>query len=86
MHRYSGSWHVDFSFLSQNVDGMKEECNLCLFLAKEVYDPLNSSEGSVTNQTFPCDILQEFFCISLKEVRLHGIAQASLSYECQMDF
>ena len=43
----SMAWHVDFSIFSQNDDGRKEECNLCLFLDEEVYDPLYSSEGSV---------------------------------------
>ena len=86
VHMYSGPWHVDFSFLSQNVDGRKEECNLCVFLDEEVYDPLYYSKGSVNDLTLPCDILQAICCISLKEVRLHGIAQASLSSKCQMDF
>ena len=92
MHGYMGAWHVDFSIFSQNDDGRKEECNLCLFLDEEVYDPLYSSESSVTNQTFPCSISQGVCCISMKEVRLHDIAQGSvsetdlLSSACQMDF
>ena len=85
MQRYSGAWHVEFSFLSENVDGRKEECNLCLLLDEEVYDPLYSSKCSET-EPLPCSILQEVYCISLKEVRLHDIAQGSLSSVCQMDF
>ena len=86
LHMYSGAWQVDFAFLSENVDGRKEEGNLFLFLAEDMYDPLYSYEGSVTDQTFRCDILQTICCICLKEVRLHDISQASLSSECQMDF
>ena len=51
-------------------------------MVEEVYDPLYSSEGSVTDHTLPCDILQEICCIYMKEVRLHDIAQYSLSSEC----
>ena len=79
-------WHVDFSIYTQDDDGRKEECNLCLFLVEEVYDSLYSPEGNVTDQTLPCDILQTICYISLKEVRLHDIAQGSLSSVCQMDF
>ena len=82
MHRYPRAWHVDFSIFSQNDDGRKEECNLCLFLDEEVYDPLYSSKGSVIDRPLPCIISQEVCCISLKEVRLHDIVQGSLSSEC----
>ena len=89
MHGYPGAWHVDFSIFSQNDDGRKEECSL--FLDEEVYDTLYSSECSMT-EPLPCSILQGVCCISLKEVRLHDIAQGSLSETnvlssvCQMDF
>ena len=72
MHGYPGAWHVDFSIFSQNDDGRKEECNICLFLDEEVYDPLYYSERSVADQAFPCSI-------SLKELSLHDISQGSLS-------
>ena len=71
MHRYPGAWHVAFSFFSQNDDGRKEECNLCLLLDEEVYDQLYSSECSET-EPFPCRILQGVYCISPKEVILQG--------------
>ena len=74
------------SIFSQNYDGRKEECNLFLFLDEEVYDPLYSSKSSVVDQTFSCSTSQGVCCISLKEVRLHDIAQGSLPSECQMDF
>ena len=83
MHRYPGAWNVDFSIFSQNDDGRKEECSL--FLDEEVYDPLYSSECSET-EPFLCSILQGLYYISLKEVRLHDIAQWSSPSECQMDF
>ena len=51
-----------------------------------MYDPLYSSEGSVTDQTLPCSISKGVCYISLKEVRLHDIVQGSLSFVCQMDF
>ena len=82
MHKYPGAWHVYFSIFSQNDDGREEECNLCQLLDEEVYDPLYSFECSETDP-FPCSIiLQDVYCISLKEVILHDIAQASLSSEC----
>ena len=74
MHMYPGARHVNFSIFSQNDDGRKEECNLCLFLDEEVYDPLYSFECIVTNQPLRCSISQGVCCISLKEVRLHEIA------------
>ena len=85
MHRYPGAWHVGFSMFSQNDDGRKEECNPSLLLDEEVYDQLYSSECSET-KPFPCSILQGFYCISLKEVILHDIAQGSFPFECQIDF
>ena len=80
MHRYPRDWHVDFSIFSQHDDGRKEECSLFLLLNEEVYDPLYSSECSET-EPLPCSKTNplEVSCISLKEVRLHDIAQGSLS-------
>ena len=86
MHRYPGAWHVDFSIFFQNDDGRKEEYNLYLILEEERHDPLCSSESSVADQTLSCSISQGVCFISLKEVRLHDIAQGSLSSVWQMDF
>ena len=66
MHRYSGAWHVDFSFFSKNDGERKEECNLYLLLNEEVYEHIHSSECSKT-KPLPYYILQEVYYISLKE-------------------
>ena len=85
MHRYSGAWHVDFSFFSKNDDGRKEECNICLLLNEEVYDDIHPSQCSET-ENLPYSILQGVYFISLKEVRLHGIVQGSFLSECHVSF
>ena len=82
---YLEAWHVDFSVFSQNGDGRKEECNHCLLLDEEVYDCIHSFECSET-RPFPCRILEGFYCISLKEVRLYGIAQGSFLSEFRVIF
>ena len=77
--------HDDFSFFFQNDDGRQEECNLCILLDEEVYDHIYSSESSETDP-LPCSILQGVYCISQKDVRLHGIEQGSFLSECHMSF
>ena len=78
VRRYSGAWHVDFSFFSKNDDERKEECNFCLLLNEEVYDHIHSSECSKT-EPLPYCILQEVYCISLKEAKQYDIRK-SLSF------
>ena len=85
VHRYSGAWHVELSIFSKIDDGRKEVCNLCLLLDEEMYDHIYSSECSET-EPFPCSILYKLYCISLKEVILHGIAQGSILSEFQVGF
>ena len=85
MDMYPRAWHIDLSMFSENDDGRKEECNLFLLLDEEVYDPLYYFECSETDP-LPCSILQGVYCISLKEVRLHDIAQGSFPSECQVGF
>ena len=82
------SWGMAYRlllFFSQNDDGRKEECNLCLLLDEEVYNQLYYSECSET-EPFSCSILQGVYCISLKEVILNDIAQGSFPSKCQMGF
>ena len=77
-------FYLPFQVVVESALDLKMEGSL--FLDEEVYDPLYSSEFSVTDHTLPCSISQGFCYISMKEVRFHDIVQGSLPSECQMDF